>query len=149
MRKRTRLSQISVELEEQLAFATKGQRLLASGKASEIALKRNGLKDAILDQAFESISKGTPSDDIRIELEKLVEEYDAVYFDLQDAHDRGDAEKPEVLRAFAKARAVNAVLYAIQFEKRKFAEETFYEAHAASVSIEELRKIVEQIGDTK
>jgi hypothetical protein len=147
--KRTRLSHISIDLEEQLAFANKGQRLLSSRKAAEIALKRNGLKDAILTQALESISKGTPSDDIRIELERLVEEYDAAYFDLQDAHDRGEAEKPEVLRSFGKARAVNAVLYAIQFENKQFAEETFYEAHAASVSLEELRKIVEQMLDTK
>ena len=68
----------------------------------------------------------------------LVEELDSRYFELQELLDEGEKSKADVLVAFRRARAANALAFAVRGE----ADEAVYEAAASTEDVQALRQVV-------
>jgi hypothetical protein len=77
-------------------------------------------------------------------LAAIVEHLDNHYFDLKDRFEAGAGSESSYLDAFRKARAATAVMAALAPDPLEAAMNALYEAHAAGVSIDVLRQIVEK-----
>ena len=76
--------------------------------------------------------------------EQLTEALDAEYFDLQEKADAGKAEEAARLAAFQKARAANALHFALKLKRDSLeaAREAIYEANAATNDLDGLKAAV-------
>jgi hypothetical protein len=95
------------------------------------AIRHNGLSQPALAEA----RLGGPTEPIA----GVVAELDNHYFELQEMLDgEGEGSKAEVLEAFRRARAANALKYAVRGE----ADEAIYEAAASTEDVRALRQVV-------
>jgi hypothetical protein len=89
--------------------------------------------------AIDFIGHPTPPNTLVPELERIVQGLDSSYLDLNEAA----GSSPEaVLAAFRRARAANAVLFALSSDPLIAAEECAYEAAMATDHIERIRDLV-------
>lgn len=112
---------------------------------SKLAVERSGLSDPIIDSALRELATGKIEDATRRAVEELVHSLDEEYFDLKDAGERGEAPSDAYRPIFRRARAANAVFYALSQDSFEAATEALYEAKAATLDIGSLRDIVRQL----
>ncbi|MEV6873327.1 hypothetical protein [Amycolatopsis sp. NPDC051128] len=106
---------ISPELVEMLGAASVEQRRQIVERICKLAVERTGLSDQVVIDAtngLRHIGKVDPS--IRDEVGALTQQLDERAWDIQEAVEIGSATEDEYLTAFAKARAVAAVGFALE-----------------------------------
>src|SRR5262245_36614904 len=128
---RLKLSPDCADLDALLAAAPDAARVQAGWEAAQWAIRHNDLSHPALAQA----RLGGPSESIAALAAKL----DNHYFELQELLDEeGKGSKADVLAAFRRARAANALEFAVRGETG----EAVYEAAAATDDVRKLRQVV-------
>lgn len=127
-----RLSMVAPDLATRIQGSGDEQRLrIAASAAAEIVVERAAVgHDGVL-RALEMLRHGSTDVELREALQSLAQELDARYWDLHDAHEAGKGSKEEYMAAFAQARAVSAVVCALDPDFVMAALEACYEAHSA------------------
>ena len=127
----SRLETLARELAAALQKAAPEHQLRVSEFAANWAVARTGL-------AHPSLKSGSADD-----IAALVAELDEQYFALSEERDEGRASTKEVVEAFGRARAANAV----EFMRRGEPAEAIYEAAAVADDWSELRiAVLSQLG---
>jgi hypothetical protein len=143
MKKEDRLELIAPELSLALERASERCRRRAARVACEYALARVSLTAPALDTGLLALRAGKFGQrEVLASLEQLTEALDAEYFDLQEKADAGEVEQEAFLAAFKKARAANAVCFALKPDSLEASRESIYEANAATEDLEGLREAV-------
>jgi hypothetical protein len=138
-----RLQLIDPDLSVKLERSGERGRRRAARAACEYALARVALTHQTLEAGFRALGAARFGDrDTLAALEQLTEALDAEYFDLQERADAsGDGQKA-FLDAFKRARAANAVYFALKSDSLEAARESIYEANAATEDLAGLREAV-------
>jgi len=136
-----RLSIIAPDLSELLTQQPEALQRTVASKASEWAVRGVRVSDPRLDAGLRLLpAQEVGSDLVTTDLATLVDELDASAFDLQDAGDEDG-----YVEAFARARAVHAVLFAVGRDAAEAAQEASYEAlNARELDVEGLRSLIHQ-----
>lgn len=117
-----------------------GLRALAV-RMAELADARNHVADHRLDAALAKLRAGDAGDtEARARLGQLVGELDNAAWDLQDRVRAGSARHQEYALAFARARAVSTIWFALDEDPLTAATEAAYEAQAAVGDLALIRK---------
>lgn len=112
----------------------------------KLAVKQNEVDDPRLQDGLELLKKETYGDSPqRKAIESLILELDEIAWNIQDRVGTGTANKDEYLKAFQRARAVNAVWFGLDQDLSKAVSEAIYEANAAIDNINELKRMVEEV----
>jgi len=139
----TRLDLIDPNLLTRLQTASEPALRRVALAACQFALKRTGLVHPLLEQALRELaSNPAPPTHLGAALEQLVESLDEIYFDLHEAAEIGQAEGAGWKVAFCKARAAQAVYFAVTKDAYIAASESIYEANAATKDLDSLRRVV-------
>lgn len=125
-----RLATVCPDLDDGLSSASPDRSLQAGWAAAQWAIHQTGLSHP----AISAAQIGGPTDAIAA----LVSELDDKYFELQELCDAGECSKEEVLAAFGRARAANAIEFAVRGE----AAEAVYEAAVCCDDVSGLRRAV-------
>jgi hypothetical protein len=108
------LAQISSELVDRLRVSSDDVRHQLVERACLLAVQRVEVADPKITEGLDAIrSRRFGSKDLRSRLDELTEELDEAAWDIQDQVEAGDATETEYRRAFAKARAVAAIGFAV------------------------------------
>jgi hypothetical protein len=134
-------------LAEPLAQASDDQLRIVARAASTLAVERTGLRDPVLDTALSALESGQPADtSLRTQVEALVQQLDEAQWEPQDQVHAGQAGAPWAKAAqraaFRRARAANAVYFALDADPRRAAHEALYEATAATQDEEALAELI-------
>jgi hypothetical protein len=127
---RTRLNTVAPDLEANVLAMTPDRRRATAWSAARWALGMVQLSHPAIEKALLTGQADT--------LASTVEELDERYFILQESKDSGRASEEDVLRAFAVARAVSALEFAMRDEPL----EAIYEAGMATDDWPALRSLV-------
>jgi hypothetical protein len=113
--------------------ATDDARRKFARAVAQLALERAFAGDTSNEKSVlrQALATKPPAPDVAAAVEKIVDKLDEAGFDLSEKCDRGNATQQEYQAAFAKARAANAVWYALHADPLVAASETAYEAVAA------------------
>jgi|HubBroStandDraft_1064217.scaffolds.fasta_scaffold15179_3 hypothetical protein len=129
---RTRLHSTYPEVAEQILASRKGVPRIVTAPA-RVAVRNAGLEPSLADPAIAAIERGVPLDtSFRKRLQDLQEESDNSYLDAQNALGPTEALSPSALAAFRRARAIAALLGALDSPSSVHAAEVVYEALASS-----------------
>ena len=144
---KSRLQHIADDLGEdlidRLSFASHDQLRFVAASMSKFAVTYVGLNEPRLQSALETLADGRFGDSaIRAALEGLVEELDSAGFNARDEFEAGRGPWEEYSRAFARARAANAVWFALDADPAAAAAEAIYEAHAAVDDPSQMRAVL-------
>jgi len=130
------LRQTAGELASQIEAAGAEQLRRVSSAIAHAAVERSGLSHPVITEALQHLNlSAQPRSELRARVRSLAKQLDADYFDLKQPYEeREDAGKtePEVLAAFARARAASAVAAALGSDARAAAAVTACEAIAAT-----------------
>jgi len=126
----SRLSTLCPDLDAAICSAPHDRRLQAAWAAAQWAIHHTGLSHP----AISAANIGGPTAAIAA----LVGELDDQYFELQELCDEGECSKEKVLAAFGRARAANALEFAVRGE----AAEAVYEAAVCCDDVSDLRRAV-------
>jgi hypothetical protein len=138
----TRLELIAPELPAGLAHLPEPQLRGVALAAATFALEQTGLDDPVLGQALAAVRQDRRDDPgLRGRVESLVDTLDERQFELQEAVDNGEGDKVAQSAAFARARAANAVFYALDPDAFTAATDVLYEAYAATGDLERVREL--------
>jgi len=129
------LRQSASELASQTEAAGEQQLRRISSAIAHAAVERSCLAHPVITEALQHLSASAqPHPELRARVKSLAEQLDVDYFDLKERYEeREDAGKtePEVVAAFARARAASAVAAALGDIARTAAADAAYEALAA------------------
>jgi hypothetical protein len=103
-----RLSTVCPDLDDALSSASADHCIQAGWAAAQWAIHQTGLSHP----AISAAQIGGPTDAIA----ELVNALGDQYFELQELCDAGECSKEEVLAAFGRARAANALEFAVRGE---------------------------------
>jgi hypothetical protein len=130
----TRLVLVSREGAAQLAQHSPAELRRIACQVAEVALSATALESPFaLDLPNEAARA-----QLRERLEREVEQLDAIYFDLADAREAGNATEQQVLAAFSRARALHSAWFALSPDPIEAAAEASYEAQASMGSLSAL-----------
>src|ERR1700674_5618083 len=139
-----RLKLLDPVLQQMLNGAGAPARRRAALTVSKLAVDRAGIADPRLATALERLQSGGYGDSPeRRAVQALTEELDEVAWHVQGQVDTGNADKTDYVKAFAKARAANAVWYALDADPLEAAAEATYEASAAIDNPEAVRTAIQ------
>jgi hypothetical protein len=139
-----RLKLLDPVLRQLINDASERAQRRAALAVSRLARDRVGIADPRLGSALERLQAGEYGDSPqRGAVLALTEELDEAAWDVNRRVEAGEADKADYLKAFRKARAANAVWYALDPDPMAAAAETTYEALAAVDDHEAVRKAVE------
>lgn len=128
-----------------LTEADEGARRRVAARVSRLALDRVPVSDPQLRAALALIERYAFGDSPeRDAVQSLVDQLDRIAWDIQERVEAGSADEADYVAAFAKARAVNAVWYALASDALDAAAEATYEAAAAIDDPESLSAAVQQ-----
>jgi hypothetical protein len=128
----TRLRWLSTDLANRLQKSSVGERRQAVLAACSLAVEHSALTDPIALGVLSRLKAGNEIDDLsRLELDRIVAAWDEEAWNEVDSTHRGDLNRHAV--RFNKARAANALLYALNQESSDqdswlTAAEAIYEA---------------------
>jgi hypothetical protein len=122
-----RLDLIDEGLAELVEAAPPDRRAHAAVAAAALAVERAGIDDPLTRDALEGLDRGEPDPSLRPRLLELAQTFDERCWELEGAPDEHN-RTPESRAAFAAARAVAAVQYALDPAD---AYEAIYEAYHA------------------
>jgi hypothetical protein len=127
-----RLKLLDPVLRQVLDDASEPARRRAALTVSKLAVDRAGITDPRIGAALERLQGGGYGDSSeRSAVQALTEELDEAAWNVQDRVEAGTADKADYVNAFARARAANAVWYALDRDPLEAAAEATYEASAA------------------
>jgi hypothetical protein len=129
---RTRLHSKYPVVAEQILASRRTVRNIVTA-AARVAVRNAGLDPSLAGPAIAAIERGVPLDPgFRKRLQDLKRESDNTYLDAQDALGPTEALSPTALAAFRRARAIAALLGALDSTSSTQAAEVVYEALASS-----------------
>lgn len=125
-----RLETVSVDLMVRLRQASPSQRKAAALAACGYAVEYAQVHDSVVLSVLGELNSGRCVSAPEIEKVKMLsEQADEEYFDLHDASD--SSEDNGYLVAFSRARALSALLFAVEEESLHSSSESIYEAVSA------------------
>ncbi len=128
----SRLELVDRDLMAQLQNTSPVQRLWIAQEICSLALHQTELIDSLLDKALLAIGKADESRSmLRPEVQALLDKLEDDYFGLLDSQESGQDSIKEVEIAFNKARAVNALYFALGENSVENLAEVIYEVQAA------------------
>ena len=143
-----RLSVISPELASLLSGMSASQLLFASAAAVDWALRDVEIADPRLASGRDALAGQEFGDSVvRSGVAELVEELDAVAWDIQDGDNSADSTA--YLKAFRRARAVNALWNALAGANLEDIMDCVYEAFATGDSTASLEGAIHAMADSK
>jgi len=138
-----RLELLDRDLSTLLKKASVSQQRNAALIASKFATKRTSLNNPIVAQALKAIELGNYSDEsLREKIESLVNQLDEIQWDLQDKMEEGEIDISTYLAAFQQARAANSLYFALDDNALIAANESIYEADAATDDLATLKQLI-------
>jgi len=130
------LRQTARELASQIETAGEEQLRRLASAIAHAAVERTGVSDAVITEALQHLNHSAqPRSALRARVQSLAEHLDGDYFHMKQRYEeREDTGKtaPEVVAAFARARAASAVAAALGSDARTAAAAAAYEAIAAT-----------------
>lgn len=102
-----------------------------------------GMDDPIIRQAMDALEGRKRRDKgLREKLKRLVEDLDEIQWNMREAMETGGLSEDTYLEAFSRARAANALYFALDPDPVNGALEAIYEAYAAMGDLGRIREIV-------
>jgi hypothetical protein len=132
----TRLVLVSREGAARLARHSPSELRRIARQVAEAALSSTALESPF---ALEPLDEAARVQ-LRACLEREVEQLDAIYFDLTDAQEAGNATEQQVLAAFSRARALHSAWFALSPDPIEAAAEASYEAQASMGNLSALEQ---------
>jgi hypothetical protein len=112
--------------------------------AVRLAVRSAGLQTTLSDAAIAAVDNGTPLDaSVQKALQERQEQSDNSYLDAQDALGAAETLPSSALAAFRRARALAALLGALEAQSGLQVTEVVYEALASSEDEAEALKTIE------
>jgi hypothetical protein len=144
MRVPSRLKLLDPVLRQVLNDASEQARRRAALTVSKLAVDRASIADPRLGAALMRLQDGGYGDSPeRSAVHALTEELDEAAWHVQDRVKAGTAERADYVKAFVKARAANAVWYALDPDPLEAVAEATYEASAAIEDPEAVRTAIQ------
>jgi hypothetical protein len=141
-----RLSSVAPELVDDLLRLDPVQSERIALAVVDWILEEVRVEDPRLTAALSVLRGGRVDSETRSRLQELVEELDERAWDIQDALAGSQfQDESDYTEAFARARAVNAVWYALGGPSAEMTVECAYEAQAAEGDLEGLRNVVSHV----
>ena len=138
----TRLGSVAPDIANDIAPLDESRSRIVNLALVEWALRDANLDDARLAAALVDLRRGErPTAVTRDGIRRLIDELDEKAWDIQEESAEPDSEEGYV-RAFRDARAVNAVLYALDDPSSEATTECAYEAQAARGDLDGLRRLI-------
>ncbi len=142
----TRLESRSAELSRLIEAADGDRQRRIAVRVAEAALAAVPLDEPESASALADLAAGRRGGPGMRSAAALTERLDDLAWDIQEKVDEGRAEQAEYLEAFRRARAVNAVVFALGADDaRQAALEAAYEAEAATEDLALIRRIVDEV----
>ena len=142
----TRLESRSAELSRLIEAADGDHQCRIAVRVAEAALAAVRIDEPELASAVVDLAAGRRGGPGLRSAKALTERLDELAWDIQERVDEGRAEQAEYLEAFRRARAVNAVVFALGAEDtQEAALEAAYEAEAATEDLALIRGIVDEV----
>lgn len=141
----TRLKTRSADLSRLIESAVGEQQRRIAVRAAEAALAAVLLDEPELAPALADLAAARWGGPGLRSAAALTDRLDNLAWDIQEEVDEGRAEQAEYLEAFRRARAVNAVVFALDGDAREAALEAAYEAEAATENLSQIRNIVNEV----
>ncbi len=139
-----RLKLLDPVLRQVLNNASEPAQRQAALAVSRLVGDRARIADPRLGAALERLQAGEYGDSLqRRAVLALTQELDEVAWDVNRRVEAGEADKADYVHAFRKARAANAVWYALDSDSLAAAAEATYEALAAIDDHEAVRRAIE------
>ena len=138
-----RLSLISPELSsELLSLSDEGLRKVAL-EVSSYAIEQTELKDPIVGESLKALSRGNVGDlELLERLEEFVYKLDLIQWELQIMWEEDKVDEEEYIAAFRRARAANALYFALYSDNQVAAVESAYESIAAIDDLKKIKQII-------
>lgn len=115
-------------------------------RVTTFALARAAVESATVDSYVAVLVSGEPASDAdRAAVLGLVEGLEEKAWGVQDAMDAGTATVRDYEAAFNRTRAVNALLFALDADASVAAQESVYEAQAATADLPAIRRMVDEV----
>jgi hypothetical protein len=138
-----RLGRIAPDLVERVLRATGDVQREISLDACRHAIAAAGLSDPVVHAGLRCAERGKYGDTAaRAAVRDLMGALDETAWGIQEQVDEGGADEATYLTAFTKARAANALFYALDSDPATGALEALYEANVASDDLPQLRMLV-------
>ncbi len=138
------LELIDHELMNKLQNLSPSQRGWLAREICGLAVRQSGVIDPLVDRAFDATGRTDESmPTLRKEVQVLIDQLDDIYFSLQESYEAGQASLTDVYVAFNKARAVNAVYFALDDNSIENLGEVIYEVLAIISDHAVVRQLVE------
>lgn len=126
------LDLIDPELSIILTKAREAQLRAATLAVCRYVIENNNLTERVIDDALGLLETNNYGNTLtRKKLEMLVDVLDQRQWDLQDLKDEGKIDEVTYSAAFKRARAANALFFALDTNSLEAATEAIYEANAA------------------
>ncbi|PKO11945.1 MAG: hypothetical protein CVU39_26780 [Chloroflexi bacterium HGW-Chloroflexi-10] len=141
---KTRLYILNPNFVQKLLHLDEQKLKKISNAVCNFALERNNIKAPLVLRGLEFL-KGTTLDDrasLKIQLENLLAKLDDIQWNLHEQVDLGTESTENYILAFCNARAVNALLYALDEDPYVAAAESIYEANAATNNLQALEDVI-------
>jgi len=140
----TRLDLLDTELANRIKRTDPGRRRAMALDLARYALTHASVDNPVVKKTLEEAAKGGLIQASRQKraLEALVEKLDSIQWNLRKQVDNGEATIDQYLSAWQNARAVNALLYALDADTYIATSEAAYEAYTVTSSLEEIQSIL-------
>jgi hypothetical protein len=140
------LKQQNPELAGLIEIANENQLRRISSAIAHSIVEHSALSQPLITKALQHLNTPPYSNvELRELVQKIAEQLDEEYFNLQDLCEDGKATKAQVSVAFTKARAATAVASALGEIAFNAAAETAYEANAGDDGSKNLTEIAKKI----
>jgi len=142
----TRIELISPELRKRLDSANEAHLRRIAATVSRAIVERVGISHPIITRALEQLdAHGPPVGELQAQVQAFADDLDSAYLDLSEECEEGHASREQVSVAFSKARAANAVAFALDSNALIAASEAAYEAASAVDDAAAITSIAEKI----
>lgn len=120
-----------------------GQRRVAEAVAVH-SIETAGVSEEDLGEAQAALREGRYGAETLLgRLDAVVDRLDEAQWDLRDRFESGEVSEEQHLAAFGRARAVNALRFALETDPLVAAAEAVYEALAATDDRDDIRRVFE------
>lgn len=121
--------------------SVEGQRRVAEAVAVH-SIEIAGVSEEVLGDARAALREGQYGAEALIgRLDAVVDRLDETQWDLRDRFESGEVSEEQYLAAFGRARAVNALRFALETDPLVAAAEAVYEALAVTDDREDIRRV--------
>ena len=140
-----RLESISEELSKRILATTSDKQKEITLKSCEYAISKSKISIPFLVDVLNEFNSGKLQLIYKNNVEKLLDEFENEYFELQESEESDEYIEGEYLIPFRKARALSAILYCFESDVALSSIEAVYEASMVTEDSSQLFKIIEDI----